>query len=240
VSWLRTFAAARPDAARLVCFPHAGGSATAFRPLALLLAPHVEVLTVQYPGRHDRRGEPLMSNLRTAARSIAAELAGLPRSGPVMFFGHSMGAIVAFETAHAGTRPGVLIASGARAPSAVEVDSAVLGSDGALVDEVVRLGATSADVFADAGLRAMVLPPIRADYSALRAYTADPAAVLDVPVHAWVGDTDPRVSAAQARAWAAYTSASFDLRVFRGDHFYLLPRLREVAQAVGAQLAALV
>ncbi|PPK71408.1 alpha/beta fold hydrolase [Actinokineospora auranticolor] len=234
--WLRRFATTPPGAPRVVCFPHAGGAAGAFVPLAKELAPHVEVLAVQYPGRQDRRQESTV-DLRTAARLVVNELAALPPAPTTAYFGHSMGAIVAFEAALL-VRPEVLFASAARAPSRVDVDPGLLDSEQALVAEVLALGATSARVLAEPDLRAMVLPPLRSDYRALLGYPGNRSRI-DAPIVALVGDADPRVAEADALVWADHTT-DFTSRVFRGDHFYLIPGLREVARVVGAELAALV
>jgi len=240
-AWLRRFGRAVPGAPQLVCFPHAGGAAAAFLPLAKELEPDIEVLAVQYPGRQDRRHEPPATDLLAMAAHLAAVLDELPATARVGYFGHSMGAVLAFEVARRAARPPeVLFASAARSPANTWIDPSILAGERAVEREILALGATTPEVLAQPDLREMVLPPVRADYTALAAYRARPGATVPTPIVALVGDTDPRVSVAQAGRWAEHTSGRFALEVFPGGHFYLIPRLSEVARTVDAELAALV
>ncbi|WP_182879928.1 MULTISPECIES: thioesterase II family protein [unclassified Microbispora] len=240
--WLREFAPAAPGAPRLVVFPHAGGSAGFFIPLARALAPQVRVLAVQYPGRLDRRREPPVEDVRELARRVADVLAREPDDGPLAFFGHSMGSLVAFEAAllgerGAGAAPERLFVSGGRAPALTRVDPVILRNDAALLEEALFLGGTSRQVLESADLRELVLPPLRADYRALRSYLPDPGARVRCPVTALVGDRDPRVTVDQAARWRDHTDGGFRLTVLPGGHFYLTPRLEDVAAAVRNGLA---
>lgn len=97
--WFRRFGDPEPDALRLICFPHAGGAASAYRPLSRQLKPHIEVRAVQYPGRQDRRHEPPAAGIRELAAVVAGKLEDDDGAAPFAFFGHSMGALVAYETA---------------------------------------------------------------------------------------------------------------------------------------------
>lgn len=83
---------------RLICFPHAGGSANAFRPWPNLLGPRVEVHVIQYPGRANRFAEPFVDDMSVAADRIARELAA-QSNRPYALFGHSMGGAIAYEVA---------------------------------------------------------------------------------------------------------------------------------------------
>lgn len=101
-NWVRRFHPARsgrlgPPRLRLLCLPHAGGSATFFFPLSAGLHPETEVLAVQYPGRQDRRKEPALRSIEDLAYAVTAEIAD-EGAAPLALFGHSTGAILAFET----------------------------------------------------------------------------------------------------------------------------------------------
>ncbi|MBE3014056.1 thioesterase [Microbispora sp. NEAU-D428] len=240
--WLREYAPAAQDAPCVVAFPHAGGSAGFFVPLARALAPAVRVLAVQYPGRLDRRREPAVEDVRALARRVAEVIAGEPDGARMAFFGHSMGSLVAFETAllaerGLGTPPERLFVSGGRAPALTRVDPAILRDDRSLLEEVLFLGATSRQVLESADLRELVLPALRGDYRALRAYLPEPGARVRCPITALVGDRDPRVTVAQADRWREHTTGPFRLTVLPGDHFYLTRRLEDVAETVRRGLA---
>ncbi|GAA2585645.1 alpha/beta fold hydrolase [Actinomadura fulvescens] len=240
--WLRQGFPADAGAPTVVCFPHAGGSAGFFAPLAEALAPAVRVLAVQYPGRLDRRGEPPLEDLRELARRTAAAIAeDGPGIAPLAFFGHSMGSLVAYEAALLGERglghtPDVLFVSGGRTPGSSRVDPAVLRSDESLIETVLRLGGTSRALLESADLRELVMPALRADYRALRAYTAVPGTRIGCPIIALAGSDDPVANPVEVARWRDHTAGRFRFRVFPGDHFYLTPRLADVADAVRAGL----
>jgi pyochelin biosynthesis protein PchC len=97
--WFRLVPARERAQLRLVCFPHAGGSASFFRPWGMHLPDTVEFAAACYPGREDRINEPLPEHIDDLAVPLAMACACLPDL-PTVFFGHSMGASVACETGH--------------------------------------------------------------------------------------------------------------------------------------------
>ncbi|MET9401778.1 alpha/beta fold hydrolase [Kitasatospora sp. NPDC002965] len=236
--WCRRFEPAPAGAHRLVCFPHAGGSAAFFRPLATALSLRAEVVAVQYPGRQDRRTEPVIDDIGRLAEEIAAALD--PWSdAPLTLFGHSMGALVAFEVAlrleRAGRPPARLLVSGRSAPTApagVPIDP----TDEELVADIRRLNGTDAWMLADPELLEMILPAVRGDYRAVAGYRGSPDAVLSSPISALLGDSDPRAAVDEVRRWSAHTSGEFDLTLFPGGHFYLVDRAAEVIDLLSTRL----
>ncbi|MEU4252578.1 alpha/beta fold hydrolase [Amycolatopsis sp. NPDC026612] len=216
-----------PDArVRLVCLPHAGGSASFFFPLAKALAPAVEVLAVQYPGRQDRRLEPPVDSIGGLTSRLLDVLRPFD-DRPLALFGHSMGALIGYEVALRMAETGLpapvhLFASGRRAPSRYRDDDLRGVSDERLVAELRKLGGSDAAMLADPELLAMILPAIRSDYRAVETYRHEPGRRLDCPVTVFTGDRDPRVSVDEARAWAGHTTGPAELRVLPGGHFFLV------------------
>ncbi|MBZ9641622.1 thioesterase II family protein [Streptomyces sp. PSKA30] len=234
--WIRRLVAAPDSSVRVVCFPHAGGSASYFRPLAIELAPHAETLAVQYPGRQERRAEPPLESIAELA-DAAFEALRPAVEGPFAFFGHSLGALVAFEVALrfqqvSAPGPRRLFASAVSAPSVFRQPTAHFGDDDALVAELCRLGGTDPARLSAAQIRAMSLPAVRADYRAVEKYRPAPDARVTCPITALVGTHDPIVSLRDSAAWRAHTTAKGELRVFEGGHFYLDHTVRDVAATV--------
>jgi pyochelin biosynthesis protein PchC len=221
--WVRRFHPASPGSPRLVCFPYAGGSASYFFPVSAALRPDVEVLSVQYPGRQDRRLEPVVTDLHELADQVADVLP----PGPAVFFGHSMGAVLAYEVAlrweARGTVLTHLYASGRRAPTLLrDGDDVHTRGDAGVLEEMAQLGGPGQEMLmSDPEMLSLVMPAIRGDYRAIETYRHRPGPPLSCPMTAMTGDSDPRVSLDEAREWGSLTTGPFDLRVFPGGHFYL-------------------
>lgn len=229
--WLRRYHPAPDAPTRLVYFPHAGGAANSGFQLSAALPPVAEVISVQYPGRHDRFGEPCVDSLSALADEIPQWLEALDDK-PMAFFGHSMGAILAYEIARriqaddpspaAGTStPTHLFVSGRRAPTTFREERAHLLDDNGLVGDLRALQGTADSVFDDPEVMRLVLPAVRADYRAIETYVYEPGPPLTCPITAVIGDSDPRVTRDEAAAWRQQTTGDFRLHVFPGGHFYL-------------------
>lgn len=223
-AWVRGFRAAPHAPHRLVCFPYAGGTAKYFLPYARSLSARSEVLAVQYPGRQERRHEPAVDDLDELTRLVAdAVLPLIDR--PVTFFGHSMGAALAFEVARRLEGKGVvlsgLVVSGRRAPMRHRVERTHLLGDERLLDSVRALAGASARLPGFDAFARNALPLIRADYRAAETYRYVPGPPLTCPVIALTGDADPLASVEEVASWRAHTTGPFELRVFTGGHFFL-------------------
>ncbi|QGV78481.1 thioesterase II family protein [Streptomyces ficellus] len=239
--WIRQFVPAPTGATPLVCFPHAGGSASYFRPLSQSLKNRARVLAVQYPGRQDRISHPFLTTISEFADAAYTALEPLLKE-PVAFFGHSMGAAIAFEVTNRmrerlGTAPSTLFVSGRRAPSRDRESRIHLLDDQGLVEVLRSQSGTDARILEDRDVLRMILPPLRADYTAIETYRYDPARPkLDCPVVALAGVDDETLTAEEAGAWAEHTTGPFTLETFTGGHFYLAEHIDEVAGVVDREL----
>ncbi|MFF1925811.1 thioesterase II family protein [Streptomyces sp. NPDC058221] len=238
--WIRRFQTDPAPGPRLVCFPYAGGAAGYFRPLAGELRQSADVLAVQYPGRQERRSEEPLRDLHTLADRVAAALSA-HRDRPLVFFGHSMGAVVAHEVALRlaadGDGPVELFASGRRAPSRQRDDKVRLLDDDGLVRELKRLAGTDQAVLEDKEILDMVLPAIRGDYWAVETYRHRPGTMLACPVTVLVGDRDERVTLDEARAWREHTTGRFALESFGGGHFFINDHTKAIAELLRRRLS---
>jgi surfactin synthase thioesterase subunit len=229
---------------RLICLPHAGGSASSYFAFSAAIgqvAEVAEVRTVQYPGRQDRWQEKPMSDLLELAGQIADVIAARIEE-PFAVFGHSMGSAVAFEVTRRleqrGIQPVRLFASGGRSPSLARGEGIHLLDDNGVVGEMKRLGGTDPRLLDDPEILGLVLPAVRADYTAIETYRAAPDTAVRTPITVLVGDADPRTTVDEAAAWEAHTTGEFELRVFPGGHFFLFDQLPEVARTIIERLLA--
>lgn len=226
---------------RLICFPHAGGSASAFRPWRAVMPPDVTLHVMQYPGRESRFGEPLIDRMPDLARLLTDELMSQGIRRPYVLLGHSMGAAVAYEVAQELRRrgqpgPDLLVPCARQSPAEPRRGEVHRGDDDVLLAELRRLGGTPSEVLADPDLRRTVLRVVRNDYRLSETYVAQPAPPLECPIMVLVGDADPECSAADGAGWAAVTTGHTTVSTFSGDHFFLTPRRREIVTAVLSRL----
>lgn len=242
--WVRRFHPVGDAPVRLVCLPHAGGSATAFFSLSRVARESrlgADVVAVQYPGRQDRRAEPCFDDMTRMADALADDLRPW-FDRPVALFGHSMGATLGYEVArrlHAqGERPIGLFASACRAPSAQRIEFVHQRDDEGLIAALKQLSGTDSAVLGDEELLRMVLPAIRGDYTAVETYRHLGGPELTCPIQVLTGDTDPVTTLDEAEAWARHTTSSCAVEIFPGGHFYLHSQLATVLDTVGERLHA--
>ncbi|GGZ28454.1 thioesterase II family protein [Streptomyces poonensis] len=215
----------RPDAARrLFLFPHAGGSAASYGRWPALL-PGTDVHTVQLPGRLEgpgeepyRRTRPLVEALREA---LGDELDGRPYG----FFGHSLGALLAYRLTveierDGGPGPALLGVSGWAPTRSRPVDALLTLADAEFTDGIRRFGVLPEEAGRERELLAPILPALRADLAVVADHRDDGARVA-CPVAAYGGRADPTLEPGGLAEWAGRTPVFLGCSHFPGGHFYL-------------------
>ncbi len=233
-----------PQAAlRLFCFPYAGAGATVFRRWSAGLPANVEVCALRLPGREGRLREPAFDRLAPLVDALAAEL--LPAlDRPFAFFGHSMGALVAFELARRlrrDGRPGPrrLFVSGRIAPHCQRDRSCHALPEPQFREELRRLGGTPREVLEHPELMRVLLPILRADFAVCETYAHEPDEPLGCPITAFGGLDDEMTRREQLEGWAAHTRAGFRLRMLAGNHFFLHSAEARLLQMLADELNSL-
>jgi len=229
-------------AQRLFCFPHAGGGATAYRRWLTAFPEDLEVCPVQLPGREQRLREAPFHSMEALLEPLLAGL--LPwLDRPFSFFGHSMGAAIAFELAHRLRAAGLptpqrLLVSGRRAPGRPGHDETTYHLPGpAFLDKLAALNGSPREVLDNAELMALMLPMLRADFQLIETYRATPVRIpLDCPLTAFGGVDDPKASREDLLAWRELSHGPFRLQLFPGGHFYLQQDPAPLLQAVQREL----
>lgn len=231
-----------PDASvRLFCFPHAGGAASAYYTWGAAL-PEVEVVAVQLPGREGRMSEPLIVDSSVLISRLADALE--PKlDRPYVFFGHSMGSLLAYEVARELLRrgrrmPAHLYVSGRRSPLIPVTEPQMHRlPDRELAAELSRrFEGMPAAIADDPELLALFIPFIRADMTLLESHVFHPQPVLDIPMTAFGGTSDPQTTPDQLAAWQALSSTPIAVRNFPGGHFYLHQHRADFLRTFSADL----
>jgi medium-chain acyl-[acyl-carrier-protein] hydrolase len=218
---------ARPARLRVFCFPYAGGTAGAYRSWFQGFGPDIEVCAVQLPARGARFKEPAHRSLSTLLPELTTALAPL-LDRPFVFFGHSMGALVAFELARELRRrdlagPSLLIASAHHAPHRPDPDPPLspLSDEEFIAELRARYDGIPQEVLSEPELLALLLPVLRADVEILESYRYGAEGPLACPIVCCGGEDDPHTRRDELEAWREQTRADFRLRLFPGGHFYL-------------------
>lgn len=238
--WLQPADISAGAGLRLLLFPPAGAGGTIFRDWPGLLPRDVAAQVVTLPGRLDRWAEPARTDFPTLVAELWAELEPELDERPYAFFGHSMGAMLAYALAQAiegdgGDGP-VLLAASAWAPvgfATPTVEHARQPEPG-LVEWLRATGSLPEEITADPAALAVVLPALRADLELCAGYT-DTGAELTCPVVTYSGRSDPLLAPGAMGSWAGRTAEHLGHREFPGHHFYLTDHaLTVVADLVGA------
>jgi medium-chain acyl-[acyl-carrier-protein] hydrolase len=219
---------ARPNPAarlRLFCLPFAGGGASAYRSWPAALPSWLEVCAIQLPGREERYREPALTNLVALAHTVAHEMTPyLDR--PYAIFGHSMGALLAFEATRqlrqaSARMPEALFLAGYPAPQLTARKPIHELPDAAFVEEMRRLQGTPEAVLQNADLMAFILPILRADFEACDLHVSAAEPPLPCPFHVYGGEHDQEVGAAALAGWREHTAGTFTQRTLPGTHFFV-------------------
>ena len=229
----------RPAAATvLYCLPHAGGGAGAYRSWLTALPESVAVRPVQLPGRESRIAEPPAVDVAT----IADVLAGADER-PFALYGHSFGALLAYETARELHRRGQplpthLFVGACRAPDDLAgiAGRLLARPDGEFLRELVALGGTPREVADNPDLARLLLPVLRADFGWIDAYECAREPTLPVPVVAFAGTEDRLAPPSSVDGWARMTSGGFRLMTVAGGHFFARTHLDVLAGEIGRAL----
>ncbi len=244
--WIVTFparaAGGESPRLRFFCFPPAGSGAKQFNPWRRVLPDGVELNAIQLPGRESRLRETPNTEAGPVTRELCAAM-GDYLDAPYVFLGHSLGALLAFETIRAlraaGKRlPLRLFVIGRRAPHLPPAGELLHRlPDERLLAWIRRAGGTPEPVLETPELMELYLPALRADLQLNETYHFAPEQPLELPISCFGGIQDELVSRRELEAWAEHTMAGCRVRMYPGGHFFLNEYRATVLRDVGEDLA---
>ena len=228
--WIRILRPTRKSRLRLICLPHAGAGASIFYPWAEpLRVAEIELRAVQYPGREDRIGEKPLGAWKEMVSAMADAWPALSSGEDTALFGHSLGAILAFELAlelrqreRAGNLVHVIV-SGRNPPHLPKTVPPVhaLSEERFLAEFTARYRAGfPTELLADRDFMALVSPILRADCRVVETYSWSPRPALTLPLTVFGGVEDPWTTPRALSEWRGYTTGCFSLQLFAGDHYF--------------------
>ncbi|HEX5844355.1 MAG TPA: alpha/beta fold hydrolase [Pseudomonas sp.] len=240
--WFSLLPGKAPAALRLYCFPYAGAGHTVFQHWRAGLADDIELALIKLPGRGARFSEPQAHSLGELAEALAQAIAEAV-AGPehFAFFGHSMGALLAFETARAlqkrGLSPRTLLVSARTAPVAHGWRERLSDlPDEAFLEVIRSMNGLPQEVLDNPEWLALFLPIIRADFALCENYRYRSGLPLACPIRVMAGRDDASVPLALLDSWAGETLAGCQTRLFSGGHFYLFEHESELLELMQQQL----
>jgi medium-chain acyl-[acyl-carrier-protein] hydrolase len=239
-----SYAGGRRRPTRVLCLPHAGGSVGAYGPWVKAGAPELEFIPVHLPCRPGRLTDPMPADMQRLITDLLRDLEPW-LSEPFALFGHSMGGLVAYELARklvaTGAQPECLIVSGTGPPHTAEPVAVTGMNDTVLVDWLMDLGGTPAEVLSHPDLLRLTLRTLRADLALLERYGAPEPMAIPIPITAFGGREDYRAPVWKMAKWQSVTSREFQQRTFPGGHFFLhefrQPVLAEIARTVRSAIS---
>lgn len=225
---------------RLFCFPFAGSGSSVYRGWVTRLPAWCELVCVELPGRETRVREPLCDRLGALMPALADALA-LELGNEFAFFGHSMGALIAFEMArwlrrHGGPTPRLLAVSGRAAPHLPNDEpKRYLMNDEQMVESLREMNGIPEIALQHREMMEFILPVLRADLTLCETHEYAAELPLSSPIVAFGGRLD-RVTQDQVEAWSAQASRHFAVHMFDGDHFFVRSCRDEVIDTLSAAL----
>jgi len=226
---------------KLYIFPHAGGSAQYYVPFAKAFSSDIKRIAVQYPGRRGTHDLGSFTSIPDLAAQVYQMLSPLNQSdGRVAFFGHSMGALLAFDVARrfeAADNPiAALFVSACAAPGRIGYEY-IPDSDRGLLNVVSEVTGANPEFLENGEFAAKILPTLRG-FKAVASYDCPPDATVSCPIYAFLGDDDEVATYDKVVGWSQRTTSEFTTRVFTGHHFYINDHLPELVGEVEKKIAS--
>ncbi|MEU2834664.1 alpha/beta fold hydrolase [Streptomyces lavendulae] len=222
----------------LVCLPFAGAGASFFRKWQPLAADGLRIAAVQLPGREERFLDETHTDASSAMDEAWAwlepQLDGAER---IVVFGHSLGAVLAYELAHRiGDLGGLpverLVVSGSAGPWKPRARRATGLSDEQFLTRVQGFAGYTHQAMQDEEMLELLVPLLRADVEMHENYRPSYPGPLNAPITALRGADDDLVSAMECAQWVEATTGGFDSTELPGGHMYLTESAGDVLRIV--------
>ena len=239
--WFVTFKPKHNASMRLFCFHYGGAGVSIFRSWANDVIDYAEVIAIQLPGREERYNEPLLKNIQSVVEELSLNFNEYT-SKPFIFFGHSLGALIAFEFARELRRKGMpqpmhLIVSGTKAPHIIHEKPPIHSFlDEKFIRELKKYNGIPHSIIENKELISIFLPAIRSDFCIYETYEHKNECPLSYPITALGGLSDDTFDRKNLIEWKDQTGHSFKHCFLAGNHFFIKDSYKEVIAIVNSTL----
>ncbi|MBP1998991.1 surfactin synthase thioesterase subunit [Paenibacillus shirakamiensis] len=218
---------------RLVVLPHAGGNANFYRDLVHYLSSEIECIIIQYPGRQERLLEDMVNTIDDYADRVTQVLSVMDGDKPTVLFGHSMGALIAYNMlnrhGHKLTSILSLIVS-CHTPSTKKASREFnMDEDNSIIEYLKSIGGLDDIIFENKMMLDLIIPAVRNDLYAVRNFSLTKAYKVAVPIYGIQASEDYGVKRSDMQKWSLLTEKEFELVEFPGNHFYMLDQWGKLA-----------
>jgi surfactin synthase thioesterase subunit len=218
----------------LFCFPFAGGSDYSYKELNKFALPVFDVINISLPGRGKRSGEQLVTNIDVLIEDLFNQVIARI-NGPYLFYGHSMGALLAYLLSKEIIRrklpaPVYLFFTGCAGPSAENHEAHYFQLPKLqFIEAIKEMEGIPPDVLADELLLDYLEPILRADFEITGTYRYENTLPFDIPVAVMIGMKD-LVSYDDALLWQLETTQLFEIKQLPGNHFFIFGHEMEIVK----------
>lgn len=232
---------------KLFCFPHAGGSSIMFQPWESYLSADIELCPVELAGRGRRISEPLYQSIMDAVGDVFRIIKPQIHGNAYAFFGHSMGALIAFELVRRIKKasfpaPMHLFFSGKEAPHMRRREEKMFHRfpEEKFKEEVMKLGGTGFDIFSNPKLLDIILPVLKNDFVITETYDHTQAIEpVDIDFTVFIGkDDDLELTPEEVTGWQEHTRGICTIHYFPGGHFFIREQSAGVVELINRQLSS--
>lgn len=233
--WIQVFSPKVKPKLQIICFPHAGGGASLFRSWPEHFSSQVEVLAVRLPGRESRYKEPNLTRINTLSQILSEEIFASNRDTPLVIWGHSMGALLAFDLAstleYNGFHIDLLAVSGRNPPHIKNGGDRHKLPDNSFLEHIAKLGGLPSEIQTNAELRSLYLPIIRSDYTMLETYRYLGKKISTSLLVCNALD-DVETNETDMKRWGELSSGKCVYKAFDGGHFYTQKNVAKIAETI--------
>ncbi|MFP7226339.1 thioesterase domain-containing protein [Priestia filamentosa] len=225
----------------LFCFPYAGGSGSIFHEWKKPLSANFDLKPIHYAGRGKRFNEPFYNNMNEAVTDICKLISSQLDDNDYIFFGHSMGGLIAYEVCRKlienGYKPPLhMFISGIRPPDMIRMRKIHNLPDSKFRKELKKLNRTPREVFENKQLMDIFIPILRSDFKLIEKYKFESMNSKITSNITVMYGTEDNMTKEEMMRWSNFTTKKTQICKFQGGHFFINDKFFEVIDYINQKI----